>query len=111
MRSLLGSGGGLKSTTSIEYLSGQTDLVWKSWGDSTFWIVFHSKSHQTHLLDEVSAAVLRSICNGSWSFELVASDIVRKFELEADARQDALNFAASVVPRLVQLGLVRGSQS
>lgn len=84
------------------------ELVWKTWEDSGSSLVFHVPSRQTHLLDELTAVVLRIIRNGTHTVESVAEQLIREFELESEAQADAVGFVTVAVPRLAELGLIRG---
>lgn len=86
----------------------QRELVWKTWEDSSDSLVFHVPSRQTHLLDELTAAVLRIIRNGTHTVESVAEQLIREFELESEAQADAVRFVTVAIPRLAELGLIRG---
>lgn len=84
------------------------NLVWKHWDDSEFWVVFHLESRQTHILDEISAAVLRSLSDGPVRIEDVVEQLIRDFGIDPEARSDALSYVAKAVRRFIESGLIRG---
>lgn len=84
-------------------------LIWKRWDDSAHWLVFDPRSRQTHLLDELAAAVLRASLSHPVSEQGLADHLVEEFDMGADSKADAVKYVASVIPRLVELGLIHGS--
>lgn len=86
----------------------QHELVWKTWDDSSSSVVFHVPSRQTHLLDELTSTVLRVMKNGIHTVESVAEQLICEFELDSEAKADAVRFVTAAIPRLAELGLIRG---
>lgn len=87
----------------------ESDLIWKRWGDSAEWAVYHRPSRQTFLLDELSATVLRLLESGVRSTEAIAESLIKDFCLEVDDRAAAVAYAERVVARLNDMGVLRES--
>lgn len=83
------------------------ELVWRRWNDSEYWIVFHPESRQTHVLDEISASVLRLTLDSPHCVEVVAEQFISEFGIEPEARTDAIAYVASATQRLIESGLIR----
>lgn len=89
----------------------EAEWIWKSWDDSDDWILYHPPSRQTHRLDQLSAYVLKLLRGGPRSPEQLAERLVRDFNLEPEALRDAVQYVATLLPRLAELGLISGSAS
>ncbi len=84
-------------------------LLWKAWDDSSSWVVFHPRSRQTHILDELSASVLRLMVDGCETIEDLAQRVVLVHGLTAEDLGLASEYVEKVAGRLSEAGLVDGS--
>lgn len=83
----------------------QIELLWKSWDDGSEHVVYHPRSGHTHLLDELSAWVVKLLQTEPLSRQSVSNRIVREFGPELDPAE-VERFLAVLLPQLIQLGLV-----
>lgn len=78
------------------------DLVWMGWDD--VYIVYQTDSAETHVFNEVTALILRSLDEGSLSTEVLADKIEATLGLgRGELSIDDLAFATM---RLEELGLI-----
>lgn len=84
----------------------KSDFIWKTWNDSPSWVVFDPRSRETHVLDELSAFVLRWLVENSGTIKDLVDRLALEFELDAEARIDAINYVDRVLCRFLQVGLI-----
>lgn len=84
----------------------ETELLWRSWEDSSEWIVFNVRSGTTHQLDELSTWLVRRLEAGPLSFARIAECLASEFNLDPAVDPDVEPYLTSLLPRLCELGLV-----
>ncbi len=86
----------------------RVEFLWKSWDDRPEVAVFHSETGQTHLLDELSAWVVKLIQNGPLSQPELSARLIQEYGANLNAT-DVERFLQSLLPQLCQLGIVEES--
>lgn len=70
--------------------------------------MFDAASRQTHLLDELSAFVLRQLEIKPLGSDELTQALIREFAIEPTDQNDVANYIASLIPRLCNAGLIEG---
>lgn len=76
------------------------ELLWQSWDEEV--IVFNTASGQTHLLDALSAAVLKEIQNRPSTVSQLTNAFAERFNFEPESLSQRL---ADICARFDELGL------
>jgi PqqD family protein of HPr-rel-A system len=77
-------------------------LLWRSWESEH--IVYNTGSGDTHLVDSISALLLKSLEPGPLSEEDLASLV--RHRVASDSHQDAATFARQLLEQFHALGLI-----
>jgi len=78
-------------------------LLWKSWGGEH--VVFNTGSASTHILDDLSAHILRSIEHRPSSIEGLVENLAPDLIPQA-SRQEIINHLENLLPSLHALALI-----
>lgn len=84
-------------------VSGEVPLLWQSWGDNEH-IVYSAASGDTHLVNEVTAEVLRQLERSELDFADLALNVANSLGTELD--QQTETSVARLLVYLDQIGLV-----
>ena len=88
------------------------ELLWKSWDDGCQFAVYHGRSGQTYLLDELSAWVVKLVERNPLSRQEISGRILQEFGLEMEMETTQVEqYLENLLPRLCRLGLVGESAS
>ena len=87
--------------TRVWQLPAGAELLWQTWDEEV--IVFNTASGQTHLLDALSAAVLKEVENRPGDIDQLALRLAERFELDTEA---LLRRLREVCTHFDELGLV-----
>lgn len=78
-------------------------LIWRNWDEESF-LVYHTGSGDTHLLNRVTAEVLRQLERADADVGELAHRVAQSFEVEAD--DEFVQQIEQLLAHLDELGLV-----
>ena len=84
-------------------LTRQAPLIWQSWDDNEY-VVYSSASGDTHLINEVTAEVLRQLERSELEFSELARNVAET--LGTELNRETETYVARLLVYLDQIGLV-----
>ena len=87
-------------------ISREAPLLWRSWDDDEY-VVYSSVSGDTHLINEVTAEVLRQLERSELAFSDLAHNVAKTLGAEPDEQIET--HVARLLVYLDQIGLVESA--